>query len=135
MSTLNPLAKPFVPSFIQGGKAFPRLVRQVAVPCKRISWVKGIVTEVKVFDIGEGSQARQNPKGYSRLCKMKYKRIDRDEGEWFTNWTAAVWRVSRLPSNTRPQKARDLDGNNVATPPGEGRWDDYVLVGIDGELV
>ena len=76
MFRLNPNAVAFVP---RAQRAFPALVRQVAVPNRRVSFSPDLVTETKVFDFTEGSSARSNPTGKSRLCRMKYKRMDSNE--------------------------------------------------------
>jgi len=76
MFRLNPNAIAFVP---RAQRAFPSLVRQAALPSRRVSFSPDLVTETRVFDFTEGSSARSNPTGESRLCRMKYKRMDSNE--------------------------------------------------------
>ena len=73
MFRLNPSAACFIPRTAQ-------LVRQVAVPSRRVSFYPTLVTDVKVFLFTEGSEARSNPTGKSRLMKINYKRLDSNEG-------------------------------------------------------
>ena len=49
----------------------PMLVRQMAVPNRKISWAPSLVTEERVFDFEKGAEARQCPQGNPRLCKIK----------------------------------------------------------------
>ena len=69
MFRLNPNAASFIPRNA-------RLVRQNAVPSRKVSFSPTLVTEEKVFLFTEGSEARSNPTGKSRLMKINYKRLD-----------------------------------------------------------
>jgi hypothetical protein len=70
---LNPLATPFTPmgAKLVGCSVRPMLVRQMAVPNRKISWAPSLVTEERVFDFEKGAEARQCPQGNPRLCKIK----------------------------------------------------------------
>ena len=61
------------------------LVHQLAVPCKKVSFAPEIVTETKTFIISEGSQARENPTGESRMIRMNYRRTDCHENNYQIN--------------------------------------------------
>jgi len=128
---LNPLAIPFTP---MGAKlvrcsARPMLVRQMAVPKRKISWAPSLVTEKRVFDFEKGAEARQCPQGTPRLCKIKREDGDMVDSPleetlmWEKLFTAELLREEREEKENEEWKEQRmnswLDSATTALPPND----------------